>query len=122
MAVYRGACQCGAISFHLETRVKREHWPVRMCQCDYCRSQRVGHTQPPFGRVRFDHSPEHIKRYHHGLFPTDFLVCPHCGIYVGSIMRERNGSFVVLNLAALGESEDCAHPPAGEWTAVVTVI
>lgn len=135
MAVYQGACHCGAISFHFETALPPDSWPLRVCQCVYCRTLRARPTAAPFGKVRFKLlNPAQLQRYQRGLQTTDFLLCPDCGVYIGSVQSEVTGSHAVLNLNTLdiqAKRADLPEPALLEttlahfltqWTPVVSLV
>jgi hypothetical protein len=35
--LYQGECHCGAIGYTYRTELAPEQWPIRSCQCSFCR-------------------------------------------------------------------------------------
>jgi len=136
MTVYRGTCKCGAVSFWFDTQLKRERWPIRLCQCVYCRASRQFGPQSDLelGRVRFQQEEGQHLRYQIGLRTMDYLLCPHCQVMLGSILTDRTGSHAIISvesiIAELANPRDLPpFPPRMHavglpdgWTPVVSVI
>jgi hypothetical protein len=100
--LYQGECHCGAIGYAYRTEVTPERWPIRACQCDFCRMHGVRSTSDPSGRVDFNfREPAHLRRYQFGLRTADFLVCGRCGGYLGATTVIPAGSFAVINVNLL---------------------
>jgi hypothetical protein len=51
--------------------------------------------------------PERLQRYRFGHRITEFLVCAHCGVYVGAVTEIAGSLFAIVNTNAL------RAPPAG---------
>jgi hypothetical protein len=104
---YRGTCHCGAIGFSYTTELEPARWPIRACQCSFCRAHGARYTSDPRGTVRFEiHRPELLQRYRFGQLSADFLLCRACGICIGAETPEPPTGFGVINTNAL------ADPPA----------
>lgn len=100
--IYTGACHCGAIGWEYRTTVDPTRWPIRSCQCAFCRAHGARCTSDPKGRVDFRaRDPEALTRYRFGLETADFLVCRRCGVYVGALIERPEGAFATLNLNVL---------------------
>lgn len=111
MRSFEGCCHCGAIGFTFRTSRDPWSWPVRACQCGFCRAHGARTTTDPAGLVEFHvHDPEALVRYRFGLRSADFLLCGHCGTYVGAVLEGEEGGFATLNIntiaaaAAAGEA------------------
>ena len=50
-----------------------------------------------------------MQRYRFGQGTADFLVCRHCGVYLGAVIDTPRGSFGIANVHALRE-RDIALP------------
>jgi hypothetical protein len=100
--VYTAQCHCGALSARYRTSVAPAAWPVRACQCTFCRSHGALSTSDPHGSLEFQsRDPTRVQRYRFGSRTADFLICQECGVYVGvqmTIDRERFGVLNVLSL------------------------
>jgi organic hydroperoxide reductase OsmC/OhrA len=92
-------CHCGAIAFTLATSREPRDWPVRACQCEFCRSHGARTTSDPGGCVSFRVPDlDQLLRYRFGSRTADFLVCRECGAYVAAVLTTRGGQFATLNV------------------------
>ena len=99
---YEGSCHCGAIGWTYRTSIAPSQWPVRSCQCSFCRRHATRCTSDPAGSVAFSVvDGDALHRYRFGLQTAEFLVCKHCGVYVGAYADGPGGRFATLNLNAL---------------------
>jgi hypothetical protein len=99
---FEGGCHCGALGFSFQTALPVSRWSVRACQCGFCRAHGARTTSDPSGRLAFRlNDPEALRRYRFGLMTADFLVCTHCGVYVGAQIATANGAFGIINTLAL---------------------
>jgi len=102
MGVHRGHCHCGALAFEFDTALEPSAWPVRACQCSFCRAHGAVYTSDPAGSIRFTHrEPELISRYRFGHQTADFIFCGRCGGYLGAIMEEDGRTLAVININAM---------------------
>ena len=99
--IYSGACHCGAVSAEYETDA-----PVRLRQdgCSFCSSRGVKSASDANGRLALN-ATHKLTRYRFGQKTADFLVCPICGTYVGSMMLGPNGPVGVINVVGLRVAE-----------------
>jgi hypothetical protein len=99
---YRGECHCGAIGYEYRTEVAPQRWPIRACQCAFCRMHGARTTSDPLGHVDFNfREPNCLRRYRFGLRTADFLLCGRCGGYLGATTVIAAGSFAVINVNLL---------------------
>jgi hypothetical protein len=105
---YPGSCHCGAVGFLYDTRLAPQEWSLRACQCSFCRAHGARSTSDPLGAVAFHvRRADALRRYRFGHRLTDFLLCGHCGVYVGAVTDISGHLFAIINTNAL-------HPfPAG---------
>ena len=104
---YEGSCHCGAIGWTYRTGTVPSQWPVRSCQCSFCRRHSTRCTSDPDAAVEFSIAePEALSRYRFGLRTAEFLVCTRCGVYIGAYAPGPNGGFATLNLNALTSPVD----------------
>ena len=109
-ASFEGRCHCGAISFSFRTAKTPDQWPVRACQCRFCRSHGAHTTSDPGGSIAFQIAdPGKLNRYRFGSRSADFLVCRECGVYVAAVMTSRRGQFATVNVNVI---RDLAALPA----------
>ncbi len=82
-------------------------WPVRACQCSFCRKHAGVYTSDPAGSVRFRHEdPGMISRYRFGHRTADFIFCGRCGGYLGAVTEEGGQALMVINIHALDPQPD----------------
>jgi hypothetical protein len=95
--IYRGSCQCGAISAEYETDASVS---LRQDGCGFCSSRGVKSASDPNGRLTLV-SQLRLIRYRFGHKTADFLVCPACGTYVATQMESSRGPVGVINVVGL---------------------
>jgi hypothetical protein len=99
---YHGSCHCGAIGFTYQTRLPVAEWPVRLCQCTFCRAHGAQASSDPHGRLSFHvQHGELLERYRFGHRTADFLLCKQCGVFLGAQISAAQGAFGIINLLAL---------------------
>ena len=103
MGTYTGSCHCGAVSIEYRTALAPADWPLRECQCSFCRKHAMLSTPDPDGEVVLtSHGPAALNRYRFATGVTDFLICARCGVYVGAtVVSDR---WMVIN----GRLMNCA--------------
>ena len=107
-ATFPGECHCASIAYVYRTAKPPQLWTLRACQCRFCRAHAVVTTSDPDGTLQFAaRDPDALQRYRFGLHTADFLLCRHCGVYVGAMMQSAQGRFGIINVHAL-----CAPPAA----------
>lgn len=112
MSTWRGRCHCGAIGFEYATAKPVGEWPVRACQCSFCRRHGAVYTSDPAGSVRFEHEDAtKLSRYRFGQKTADFLFCGRCGGYLGAVTEEDGVPLMVIHLRALDPAPE-GLPPA----------
>ena len=100
--VYKGVCHCSAVGFIYRTALAPEQWPIRACQCTFCRMHAALATSDPRGSLEFvEHMPAALSRYQFGRKTADFLVCRNCGAYIGAMMRSGSEAFGIINVRVL---------------------
>ncbi len=99
--IYRGACHCGAVSAAYETSA-----PIRLRAdgCSFCRTRGVKSASDPDGKLAVV-STQKLTRYRFGHKSADFLLCPVCGTYVGTMMESPRGPIGVINVAGMNIEE-----------------
>ena len=103
MVTYIGSCHCGDLSIEYRTALAPADWPLRECQCSFCRKHAMLSTSDPDGEVVLTvHGPAALNRYRFATGVTDFLICARCGVYVGATVV--NDGWMVIN----GRVMDCA--------------
>lgn len=99
---HEGGCHCGAIAYTYVTALPVRRWPVRVCQCAFCRAHGARHTSDPLGELQFRFErPEFLRRYRFALRTADFLICKECGTYVAAVLLSGRGAQAALNVNTL---------------------
>ena len=57
-------------------------------------------------------SPAALSRYRFGLGITDYLLCAHCGAYVGAVMPDEGGAIGIVNVNSLDIRDTFDPAPA----------
>jgi hypothetical protein len=100
---YAGSCHCGDLRIEYQTTLLPAQWPLRECQCSFCRKHAMLSTSDPDGEIVLTlRHPAALNRYRFATGVTDFLICARCGVYVGATVV--NDGWMVLN----GRLMDCA--------------
>jgi hypothetical protein len=101
-ASYSGACHCGALTFRYDTALPTAAWPVRSCQCSFCRLHAALTSSDPAGTLSFHASDlSDLQRYRFGARTADFLICRQCGAYLGATIRSSASGYGLVNLRTL---------------------
>jgi hypothetical protein len=99
---YDGACHCGALQYHYDSALPPGQWSVRACRCSFCRLHGALTTSDPAGALVFRAADiGAVQRYRFGARTTDFLICRHCGAYVGACVTGTRSRFGIINLQTL---------------------
>lgn len=99
---FKGQCHCGAIAFDYLTSLSLDRWPIRACQCGFCREHGALSTSDPNGELRFSSSaPEKLQRYQFAMQTAEFLICKNCGVYIGATIGAPSGRYGIANTRAL---------------------
>ena len=103
--IYEGTCHCGAIGYRYGTAIDPVNWPIRACQCGFCRMHDALSTSDPLGTLQFSATSEEIlQRYRFALKTADFLICRRCGVYVGAVIDTAEGKFGIINTHTLDKA------------------
>ncbi|HZD52621.1 MAG TPA: hypothetical protein VE175_06205, partial [Woeseiaceae bacterium] len=79
-----------------------EDWSVRACQCSFCRAHATVSVSDPGGSLAFRVGDrDALQRYRFGQRTADFLLCKHCGVYIGAVIASAKGSFGIINARVL---------------------
>jgi hypothetical protein len=110
--LHRGLCHCRAVGFLYGTALAPESWPIRACQCTFCRAHSALSASDPEGSLQFlEHTPNALRRYRFGQKTADFLLCSDCGMYVGAMMQSESNAFGIINVRMLDSLLDRLREP-----------
>jgi hypothetical protein len=94
-----GSCHCGRV--HATFRASSPNLKARACQCPFCRRHGAKTISDTDGFVEIT-SNGPLIHYRFGLMTSDYLMCPSCGVYVGSALEADGITRMTLNAAGLG--------------------
>jgi hypothetical protein len=110
---YQGSCHCGALTYAYETALPPQEWPIRACQCSFCRAHGARSTSDPRGAVQFHvRQPDRLKRYRFGQRITEFLICAECGVYMGAVTEISGSLYAIINTNTLRPRPEGLKAPA----------
>ncbi|HEY6483385.1 MAG TPA: hypothetical protein VIY54_07645 [Steroidobacteraceae bacterium] len=101
LVTYQGGCHCGAIGYSYRTELAPGEWPIRACQCAFCRAHGARTTSDPNGVLEFHARQPALRLYRFAQCITDFLLCGTCGIYIGASCESAAKRFGVVNVNVL---------------------
>ena len=104
---YSGACHCGALTFRYDTALSTAAWPMRACQCSFCRLHAALTISDPAGTLSF-HARDlsDLQRYRFGARTADFLICRRCGAYLGAAIQLNSSGYGLVNARTLRPMPD----------------
>ena len=106
-----GGCHCGNLYYVFEASTGLEQLGVRACMCRFCRAHGARNTSDPDGAIQIDvRDPAQLVRYRFGLKTADFLLCAHCGVYVGAYLPDENGGRFTVNVNTFREAPPLEFP------------
>lgn len=94
--IYHGSCHCGDLKLEYDTPVPPGEWPLRACQCSFCRKHGVVSTSVKEAVLRMVAAPSAINEYLFGLQVTRFMLCARCGVYVAAVSEYEGIEYAVL--------------------------
>ena len=95
------------MGFSFRTSRNPDSWPVRACQCSFCRRHGARTTSDRAGSVVFRTADERsVQRYRFELRTADFVICRNCGVYIAALLTTPRGRFATLNINALEDRID----------------
>jgi hypothetical protein len=102
MPEYSAQCHCGVLTARYSTDKPTVEWPIRACQCSFCRAHAALSTSDPVGTLQFGCSrPELLQRYRFATGTAEFLLCRDCGVYLGAQISSNGARFGILNTLTL---------------------
>jgi hypothetical protein len=101
---YEGGCHCGNLFYVFEANAALEDLGLRACMCRFCRAHGARNTSDPNGTMQIDiRSPDRLVRYRFGLRTADFLLCAHCGVYIGALLPDDGAGWFTVNVNTFHE-------------------
>jgi hypothetical protein len=98
---FEGGCHCGNLGFVFEASAPLEMLGLRADQCSFCRAHAARYTSDANGTMSISvRDADALLRYRFGLRTADFLICAHCGVYIGALMEDEGKSWFAVNANA----------------------
>jgi hypothetical protein len=112
MAEHRGGCHCGNLRLSLRLTQPPEEVGLRACSCSFCRAHNTRTTSDPGGSVDI-HAADWslVERYRFGTGTAEFLICRHCGVYIGATGETDAGTRAVINTNCLDDRAAFTRQP-----------
>ena len=108
---FEGGCHCGNLFYVFEASAALENLGLRACMCRFCRAHGARNTSDPKGTMQIDiRSPDKLVRYRFGLRTADFLLCAHCGVYIGALLADDGGGWFSVNVNTFREPPPLDFP------------
>jgi hypothetical protein len=110
--VFSGGCHCGALEICFTTEKSPTELPLHACQCSFCRKHGTRTTSDPDGVINLIvNDRQALNKYEFGLKTAQYLVCRHCGIYLGAICAGTDGERALVNVNCLAEQATFRREP-----------
>lgn len=120
---FTGGCHCGNLRVHLRLTEPPTVAALRSCGCSFCRAHGTRTVSDPHGMFEvWADDWSLVQSYRFGSHTADYLVCRHCGVYIGAVCETPAGMRAVVNTNSLFERAMFTQNPAqadhdGEETA-----
>ena len=114
LSEHRGGCHCGNLRVSLRLSQPPAETRLRACGCSFCRAHNTRTTSDPNGSMQIDvRERDRLVRYRFGLRTADFLLCAHCGVYIGALLPDDSGGWFTVNVNTFREPPplDCPIQP-----------
>ncbi len=108
---FEGQCHCGNLAYVFEASAGLDALGLRACMCRFCRVHGARNTSDSNGAVALSvRNPAKLIRYRFGLKTADFLICSHCGAYVGAHLPDPGGGWMTVNVNTFVEPPPLDFP------------
>ena len=98
-----GYCHCKNLSFEISTEYDPGSIQARACGCSFCRLHGALNWSDPRGKaiIRIK-DKQQLQKYRFALGTADFYLCRLCGVYLGAVLSDDDGTWSTLNLRLSG--------------------
>lgn len=103
MRRYQGGCHCGAVKVVLETDADPTGLEERACNCGFCTRHSARTVTDSAGTLVLHDTDGAAQTYRFAMGITDFILCRHCGCYIGALMDDAGETFGIVNRRMLDE-------------------
>ena len=102
--VLEGGCHCGVVAVRFATAEAVFDLPLLACQCSFCRKHGTRATADPLGEMTImPRDTNALNRYEFNLKTAQYLVCRHCGVYLGAVCAAGDGERALVNVNCLAD-------------------
>lgn len=99
---FEGGCHCGNLSYIFNASAGLDKLGFRVCMCSFCRKHGQRSASDPKGSIKISvMDTSKLNRYRFALNTTDFLICETCGVYIGAMLKDKDGAWMVVNVNTL---------------------
>jgi hypothetical protein len=110
---HTGGCHCGNIHLRLQLTRPPPDNPLRACACSFCRAHATRTVSDPNGLAEINADDwTLVEHYRFGSRTADYLLCRHCGVYIGAICETAAGLRAVININALTDRTAFSQVPS----------
>ena len=96
---FEGGCHCGNLGYVFSASRRIETLGLRACMCSFCRAHGARNTSDPDGTMEIAvRAAGSLVRYRFGLRTADFLLCAHCGVYIGALLPDGDKGWFTVNV------------------------
>lgn len=97
---FEGSCHCGNVGYNFYTSKPFDQWPLRQCQCTFCRKHNATMTSDNTGHCElFIKDKSMISEYQFGFKTAIFYICKQCGCFTQAATN--NKKHTVINIYML---------------------
>jgi hypothetical protein len=107
-----GGCHCGNLRVRLSLIRPPQEYTLRSCSCSFCRAHGTKTVSDPLGLFEaWAKDWSLVELYRFGSRTADYLICRHCGVYIGAVCKTNNGLRAVVNTNALADRAEFSQVP-----------
>lgn len=109
---YEGGCHCGNLHVRLRLARPPQDYTLRACACTFCRAHGTRTISDPDGLFEvWADDWQQVALYRFGSRTADYLICRHCGVYVGAVCETPAGLRAVANTNCLNDRAAFGQDP-----------
>jgi hypothetical protein len=98
-----GICHCKNLSYELVTEMEPAEIRLRACDCSFCRLHAARNWSDSNGKTTIRiKDKKQLQKYRFALKTADFYLCRECGIYLGAVLSDNDGTWSTVNLRLTG--------------------
>lgn len=114
MRCYQGGCHCGTVKVVFETAADPAGLEVRTCSCSFCTRHSARTVTDPAGKLAIDAADGAAQTYRFAMGITEFIICRHCGCYIGALMEDDGERVGIVNSRMLEDRPAFTSPATSQ--------